>query len=135
MYSLQVDFDVYKAIFALRAHETVTENDVLRELLKLGRRKDPSPEPLLSGTEGASPGDWLPKGVRFPVGTEFRASYKGKTYSGRVQSGELFVGGKSYATPSSAAVAITGNAVNGWRFWEAKLPGKSAWQLIESLRR
>lgn len=54
---------------------------------------------------------------------------------GRVQSGALVVDGKPYDSPSAAAVAITGNAVNGWRFWECRLPGKSGWQLIGGLRR
>jgi hypothetical protein len=136
MYSLEVDFHVYKAILALRANERVTENDVLLDLLGLSPKNEISTAASKSNgatTDGAE--DWLVKNVRFPVGTEFRVTYKGKTYTGRVQAGQLLVDGKPYASPSSAAVAITGSAVNGWRFWEARLPGKSSWQLIESLRR
>jgi hypothetical protein len=136
MFTVEVDFEVYKAIFALRANERVTENDVLRELLSLSPKKEiPTPVSKSNGapTEGAD--DWITKNVRFPVGTDFRVSYKGKTYTGRVHGGALMVDGKRFESPSSAAVAITGSAVNGWRFWEARLPGKSSWQLIESLRR
>jgi hypothetical protein len=136
MYALEVDFDVYKAIFALRANERVTENDVLRELLGLTPKKEAPVAALKSNgapTDGVD--DWLVKNVRFPAGAEFRATYKGKTYTGRVQGGALIVDGKRYESPSSAAVAITGGAVNGWRFWEARLPGKASWQLIDSLRR
>jgi hypothetical protein len=136
MYALEVDFDVYKAIFALRANERVTENDVLRELLGLSPKKEvPIVASKSNGTATDGADDWLVKNVRFPAGTDFRATYKGKTYAGRVQAGQLLVDGKPYASPSSAAVAITGSAVNGWRFWEARVPGKSSWQLIESLRR
>ena len=136
MYTVEVDFDVYKAIFSLRAKETVSENDVLRNLLKLGPPSESSAVmPKVNDAPINAPEDWLPKGVRFPLGTDFRATYKGKTYTGRVQAGALLVDGKRYASPSSAAVAITGSAVNGWRFWEARLPGKSSWQLIETLRR
>jgi hypothetical protein len=135
MYALEVDFDVYKAIFARRANEQVTENDVLRELLGLSPKVELQVAPSKSNSATGGAEDWLVKNVRFPVGTEFRAAFKGKTYTGRVQSGELYVDGKAYASPSSAAVAITGNAVNGWRFWEARLPGKTSWQLIDSLRR
>jgi len=136
VYTLEVDFDVYKAVVARRANESVTENDVLRELLGLTPKKETLPAPSDPG--GASfdaAGDWVVKSVRFPVGTDFRATYKGKVHSGRVQAGALVINGKPYESPSSAAVAITGSAVNGWRFWEARLPGKPTWQLIEGLRR
>lgn len=134
MYTLEVDFDVYKAVFSRRANESVTENDVLRELLGLGVKKETSQpgSPQSGSTESRE--DWVVKNVRFPAGTEFRATYKGQTYTGRVEVGALMVNDKRFESPSSAAVAITGSAVNGWRFWECKLPGK-AWQLIENLRR
>ncbi len=136
-YTLEVDFDVYKAVFARRANESVTENDVLRELLGLPPREEHSASPAepMNPRDTSSPEDWVVKGVRFPAGTNFRASYKGRTYSGRVEGGALVVDGKSYDSPSAAAVAITGNAVNGWRFWECRLPAKSTWQIIERLRR
>jgi hypothetical protein len=131
MRTIEVDFDVYKALMMQRPAEDVTENDVLRKLLRLPRRKAaPAPAPA-----GPGPGDWITKGVRFPEGTEFRAHYKGQTYLGRVESGALMLNGKPYDSPSSAAVSITGSAVNGWRFWEARLPGEAGWKMIESLRR
>jgi hypothetical protein len=134
-YTLEVDFDVYKAILARRTDESVTDNDVVRELLelppKVGGRADDSVDPA----DATSPEDWVAKAVRFPVGTDFRSTYKGRLYTGRVQGGALVVDGTAYDSPSAAAIAITGNKVNGWRFWECRLPGKSAWQLIESLRR
>ena len=133
-YSLEVDFDVYKAIFARRTSETVTENDVLPNLLGLSATSHVSPE-LPKAPASTSLGDWIAKGVRFPAGTEFRTTHKGVTHTGRVQSGSLWVNGKSYDSPSAAAVAITGNPVNGWRFWECRILGKNNWQLIESLRR
>lgn len=135
MYTLEVDFDVYKAIVSLRTSESVTENDVLRELLRLSPKKEsPSTSSTTNGAFVGISGDWIAKNVRFPVGTDFRVTYKGKVYTGRVQGGALVVDGKRYESPSSAAVAITGSAVNGWRFWQARFPGRSSWQIIESLR-
>ncbi len=131
MRTIEVDFDVYKALMMRRPTEDVTENDVLRELLQLPRRK----EGLAPGPANPRAGDWITKGVRFPAGTEFRAHYKSQTYLGRVESGALVLNGKPYDSPSSAAVSITGSAVNGWRFWEARLPGQAGWKMIESLRR
>jgi len=43
--------------------------------------------------------------------------------------------GKRYDTPSAAAVAITDNPVNGWTFWERRLPGQSEWKIIKALRK
>jgi hypothetical protein len=131
MLTIEIDFDVYKALTARRASEDVTCNDVLRELLGLSPRKSPS---TLTGPEHVQ-GEWVCKGVRFPSGTEFRARYKGQFYYGKVESGALVVNGKRFNYVSPAAGSITRNSVNGWRFWECRLPGKSSWQMIESLRR
>jgi len=129
MRTIEVDFDVYKALTLRRPSEDVTENDVLRELLRL--------PPMRQGAVSAgSPtqGDWVAKGVRFPVGTEFRANYKGQTYLARVDSGALVLNGERFDTPSSAAMSITKGPVNGWTFWECRLPGQASWQMIKSLR-
>ena len=132
MYPIEVDFEVYKQLTVRRTTEEISYNDVIRELLGLKRPARPN-SPSQSG-DGAQD-DWVTKGVRFPVGTEFRAIYKGQTHTGRVEAGALALNGTRYDSPSAAAVAITNNAVNGWRFWECRLPGKSGWQVIESLRR
>ena len=130
MRTIDVDFDVYKALMLRRPSEDVTENDVLRELLRLPRKKGSSAVPA-----GPTAGDWIAKGVRFPAGTEFRAHYKSQTHLARVESGALVLNGKRYDSPSAAAISITGSTVNGWRFWEARLPGEASWKMIESLRR
>src|SRR5260370_42442640 len=129
MPSIEVDFDVFKALTALRPSEEVTDNEVLRELLKLPPKK---PTPVSS--DGPAPGEWVTKGVRFPAGTQFRAKYKGQTYRASVESGALAFDGKPFDSPSKAAMAITKTPVNGWMFWECRLPGKSSWQMIKTLR-
>jgi hypothetical protein len=128
---IEIDFDVYKALTARRTSERVTENDVIRSLLGL-----PAAKPAAEVSPQSAPtGDWITKGVRFPAGTEFRATYKGKTHSAKVEGGSLIVDGKRFYSPSAAAVSITRNPVNGWRFWEARLPGQAGWKTIESLRK
>ena len=130
MRTIEVDFDVFKAITIRRPTEDVTENDVLRELLGLPPRR-------VRGADNPNlgKGDWIAKGVRFPEGTEFRATYKGQLYLGRVEAGALALSGQRYDTPSAAAVAVTGNPVNGWTFWECRLPGQANWQTIRQLRK
>jgi predicted CopG family antitoxin len=129
--SIEVDFEVYKQLTVRRATERVTYNDVIRELLGL---KAQSPESSKQ-VNGPSPDDWITKGVRFPIGTDFRANYKGKVYTARVEGGALVLNGKAYDTPSSAAMSLTASAVNGWAFWECRLPGQSGWKQMKSFRR
>lgn len=116
--AIEVDFEVYKALTMRRSSEEVTYNDVLREILKL----EPAPK-----SDQQDQGSWIVKGVNFPKGTVFKADYKGKEYTGSVVDGGMVVDGKKYTTPSAAAVAITSNNVNGWRFWQCKRPGETAW--------
>ena len=129
--TIEIDFEVFKELTNRRATESISYNDVLRELLGL----NPLQTPVLSSEVASSTGAWTAKGVTFPVGTEFRANYKGQTILGKVESGALVVNGKRFDSPSSAAVSITGNMVNGWIFWECRLPGKTTWQMIKALRK
>ena len=130
MRTIEVDFDVYKVLTMRRATEDITENDVLRELLGLTRSGKSHP-----AANAATPGDWVTKGVRFPVGTEFRANYKGQTYLGRVEGAALVLKGERFDTPSAAAMSITKNPVNGWTFWECRMPGRASWQMLKTLRK
>ncbi|PHR51580.1 hypothetical protein [Cycloclasticus sp.] len=128
MPSIQVDFDVFKELTARRTSESMTENDVIRELLGINKKKQDPIAALFTEQP------WVCKGTSFPHGSEFRATYKGKLYEGKVVNGALEVNGKRHSSPSSAAVAITGSSVNGWRFWECSLPNSNDWRLIANMR-
>lgn len=132
MYAIDVDFEVYKQLTVRRATEDVTYNDVIREMLDLPHAKTSG---ATAKTTGSSQEDWVTQGIRFPAGTEFQVTYKGKTYDAVVQNGSLMLDGKQFNSPSAAAISITGGNVNGWRFWKCKLPGTHTWQLIERLRK
>ena len=129
MPTIEVDFDVFKALTARRPTEEVSENDVLRQVLGLPTRKVGQTQPA-----APAPGDWITKGVHFPAGSEFRATYKGQTHLGRVEGGSLVLSGKRFDTPSAAAMSITNSPVNGWTFWEARVPGQAGWKVIKTLR-
>ncbi|HKR20386.1 MAG TPA: DUF2924 domain-containing protein [Stellaceae bacterium] len=142
MMTIEIDFDVYKALTARRGDETVSYNDVLRTLLglsqpaaglrrlfRLGGNKSEASE---SGN-GSITG-WFYKGIQFPPGTSLRAKYKGQVHTARIERGGIVVGGKHFATPSDAARAVTGTNVNGWRFWQCRLPGDAGWRRLDALR-
>lgn len=64
-----------------------------------------------------------------------RATYKAVTYTANVRSsGRIRYKGKLYNSPSEAAEAICGRAVNGWYFWRFQSrPGQ--WERLQSLRK
>jgi Restriction Enzyme Adenine Methylase Associated len=126
---IEIDFDVYKALIARRPSEDVTENDVLRQLLHL-----PRVDTSATLANSPAPSDWVTKGVRLPAGTELRASYKGQSYLARVADGALVLNGKRFDSPSAAAMSITKHPVNGWTFWQCRLPGQGRWTLLRELR-
>jgi hypothetical protein len=131
MHTIDIDFEVFKALTARRASEAISYNDVVRDLLKLEKKHTAPPDTL----SGSAAGDWVSKGVRFPAGTDFRAPHKGRVFVGRAEGGAMVVNGKSFDSPSAAATSITGNPVNGWTFWECRFPGTSLWQTLKSLRK
>ena len=129
MASIEVDFDVFKELTVRRKTEATTYNDVIRELLKLPPINSANAKAPSARTQG-----WVSKGIMFPNGTEFRATYKGKTYTATVKDNQLLMNGKAMTSPSEAATAITNNSVNGWTFWECQLPHEVVWRRIDSLR-
>jgi predicted CopG family antitoxin len=130
MQTVEVDFEVYKGLTARRATEQVTYNDVIRELLGIKARTEPR-----ALQNGMAAGDWVTKGVRFPAGTDFRSEYKGNLISAKVEDGALVLNDTRFDSASAAAMSVTDSAVNGWVFWECRLPGQSSWKLIKLLRR
>jgi hypothetical protein len=127
--AIEIDFEVFKELTMRRASASVTYNDVLRDLLKLGTKGKNGTAPILNGTP------WITKGVVFPHGTEFRATYKGASYSAHVDHGALIFNGTKYFSLSPAAIAITERPTNGWIFWQCKLPGQNTWKVADHYRK
>ncbi len=129
MYTIEIDFDVYKELTFRRSSEEINYNDVLRDLLKLPV-KTKQHQPVQNKAQ-----DWIAKRVVFPQGTDFRATYKGKIHHGKVINAALVVNGKKFSTPSAAACSVTQGSVNGWTFWECKRPNDRNWKRINELRK
>jgi len=128
MHRIEVDFEVWRELTSRRESEEVSYNDVLRKMLTLPPGAKPGAEETPAG-EGLTM-----RGMLFPAGTKFRATCKGRRYSGEIIDGALVVNGERYQSPSRAGKALMGYNVNGWHFWQVKLPGSGEWRLLDSFR-
>ncbi len=142
---IDIDFEVFRALTALRQSESDGYNDVIRRLLNLpDREAELRPgEVDIPGLSVVSHNALAPEagGVWFsnvflPNGTAFRATYKGKTYRAWIKKSQwVDESGIVRTSPSDAATSITGNNVNGWRFWFARRPQDEDWQRMDALKR
>ena len=130
MATIEIDFDVFKQLTLRRETESVTYSDVIRGLLGMTKENENESHLALASDANA----WTYKGISFPIGTEFRCRYKGKVHSGKVVDDGLQIGAAHATSPSEAARLVTQTNVNGWNFWECRLPGESRWRPLKALR-
>ncbi|MBA4008943.1 MAG: hypothetical protein C0486_09205 [Erythrobacter sp.] len=150
---IEIDFDVFKALTALRNHEGDSYNQVLRRLLTLPEKHENALSGLLSNsqaheianalTKSPAPknalavfahGAWF-NGVFFPDGTKLRATYKGTEHFAEIRNGQwVDSNGVVRTSPSDAASAISGTNVNGWRFWYAWQSAQKTWRRLDEFQ-
>jgi hypothetical protein len=137
--TIEIDFDVHKAIEMARRSFSETPNDVLRRFLKIDEQSDPQ---LVARQPDESGRPWSGKGVILPHGTQVRMEYNGRSYSGEILDGQWHAEGGTYGSPSAAAVGVAKNkfgdpitSLDGWLYWSAKFPDTSRWVPISSLRK
>jgi hypothetical protein len=139
---IEIDFEVYKALTALRKHERHGYNDVIRELLELdplihpdsvvGRMSKASAEIASAFTSAPSTSGFSSRGLFLPDGTLLRAVYKNALYQAQIVEGRwIDEHGQEHSSPSGAANHITKTTVNGWRFWEAMRPSDLEWRRLD----
>lgn len=147
---IEIDFEVFKALTALRESESDSYNAVVRRLLKIdpkeaeilgaGRVSKAIDEALRNAKHRPPPPNDVAHGVWYghvflPEGTRFRATYKGQTHFGQIANGQWVDSeGVIRSSPSDAAGAISNTNVNGWRFWHVLLPGDPTWRKLEELK-
>lgn len=144
-FPIHVTLPVFKALTA-RLEEGQTHDDVLRDLLEIDSIVEPEPDQLIQGLtafqegfqqarhERSGKGGFFSRGLWLPNGTKLRARYKGKEYRATVTNNQwLDAENRPQTSPSAAASAITGNNVNGLRFWEAKRPEDASWRRLDIL--
>lgn len=139
-YQISVDLDVFKALTAQIQSEGQDHNDVLRDLLRLdspieAELPNSRFEAVNILARAAYSGQFYSRGLVLPDGTVLRARYKGVQYNAAIRNGRWWSDDeKEYSSPSAAASAITETTVNGWRFWEGKLPGDKGWRRLDIIR-
>jgi hypothetical protein len=136
--AIDIDFDVHRCIENERRGFHESPNDALRRLLKLG---EPKPAPVtVSSTSPPRQKSWSDRGVTLPHGTAIRMTYDDRVYEGQIVNGAWVVGNQTFDSPSGAAsgVAVTKKGkltrLNGWIYWQVKLPGNDSWTSLENLR-
>jgi hypothetical protein len=139
--TIEVDFDVHKLIENERRSFDDSPNAALRRLLKLG----PAPSVALEKEPNAKPlgRAWTDSGAVLPHGTPVRMPYgrNSQLFEGEIIDGRWVVAGRTFDSPSGAAseLAITRRGrktkLNGWVYWEVKLPGETEWVRLDSLRK
>lgn len=137
MRSIEVDFEVHKAIELERTGFDDPPNSALRRLLKLGPPDKPTVQKPVA-TDGGKL--WTKRGVELRDGTELQVKYSEVEAIGRVLQGKLTFDGSSFRTPSAAVAAVVewrrGSRVtiNGWDYVYARRPGEREWQSLAQLR-
>jgi hypothetical protein len=148
---IDIDFDVFKALTALRQSEADSYNAVLRRVLLMPAEElttsdnDNPDSPNWTGSRphmvvakeiARAGGDVYFGNICFPKGTRFKAVYKGQAYAAEIRDGK-WIGedGIIRRSPSDAACAISNTNVNGWRFWHVRRPGDSDWVRLDALRK
>jgi len=132
---IEIDFDVHKLVETERRSFAETPNDALRRLLGLSHRVKP-----LEKT-GKGMRSWSGEGVTLPHGTSLKMSYNGRQHEGKIVDGKWYVDGKTCDSPSGAAsgVALTKGGkrtrLDGWIYWQVRVPGDASWTPIGVLRR
>jgi hypothetical protein len=118
MRTIRISEQTYKEI-AKRGKFGETPNDFLERVFKITKTKRKNNRRVL-----------LP-----PDNTECRFKRNGEYVFGQIKNGKLILPIGSYSAFSTAAKALTGTNLNGWLYWEIKLPKENQWILANSWRR
>lgn len=144
MRTIEIDFEVHKAIELERRSFDETPTTVLRRLLGIEpaeaeQDKEAEMSTALSARDG---GPWVGKGksagLTLAHGTELRMHYNDQRFTGRVDNGALVIGEKRFSSPSAAARGLcrtkkgSKTSLNGKELIDVRLPGEADWVLLKT---
>lgn len=144
---IDIDWDIHRLIEAERKGFEEPPYLALRRLLGLPS-VDPAARPAGAPASTAAPvplgegKSWREDGVEVPHGAHARMRYLrgSQVYEGQFLDGQLVVDGHRFETLSAAAIALAvtrkgeKTSLNGWNYWEVKMPGATQWTSLKSLR-
>lgn len=129
--TIEIDFDVHKAIELERKSFEEAPNAALRRLLGIDSREASAAPPSPPSRGRPWVGKGHSRGLTLPHGTELRFDYRGKRLTGQVVDGSLVVEGQHFDSPSAVAVHFFRNKhgerthLNGKALCDIRLPGES----------
>ncbi len=136
--TIEIGLPVHKAIEAQRRSFEETHDDILMRLLDIGANDGLGVEgPAVDAAAGRP---WVWKGVRLPHGTQLRMSYNGAEHHAEIRDGVWVLEEGVARSPSGAASLIARTRrgrkthLDGWRYWQARLPGEALWTPIAALQ-
>ncbi|WP_018065677.1 hypothetical protein [Martelella mediterranea] len=140
--SIEIDFDVHKAIELERRGFDETPNEVLRRMLGIDVSAVQRSARSLAASPIAEGRSWVGKGksagLMLPHGTDLQMVYNGQHFTGHVDNGSLVLEGQRFSSPSGAADELCRTrdgkktSLNGKELIQVRLPGESEWQLLKA---
>ncbi len=137
MRSIEIDFEVHKAIEMERLSFDETPNIALRRLLGMGPAASKQVEsPPASGRPWVGKGQ--SSGLTLPHATDLRMDYNGQRFIGQVENGALVFEGKHFSSPSGAADGLCRTkkgrrtSLNGKELISVCFPGETDWVLLKT---
>ncbi len=129
MKNIETNSDLLSEPILQQSSEDAYQNGIFESSERLGSVKRQSAK-----NSGACV-SWVVESVVFPDGTEFRGKYKGYFYYGTVRNGTLTLDEKEFISPCQAALTITRTPIDGWLFWDCKLPEQGSWMNISEFKK
>ena len=120
-----------------QSHKTILD-EIFQAVDEIGRLPNADSEANLKQHIGVSLQQLVEKGVLDLTDT-LHANRNGKPVAAAlVKSDDDEIGivynGEEFTSPSRAAGAITGGAINGWKFWEVRSDGGASKGTLDDLR-
>ncbi|WP_155645044.1 hypothetical protein [Erythrobacter donghaensis] len=140
-HTIEIDWDIHRAIVNEQRGFDEPPHKALRRLLGLPDLDEAeTSEMKIPLNDHGIP--WRDDGVEIPSGTKARMKYNygRQIYEGHFSDGKLVVNGEEFDTLSRAAssLAVTKDGkktqLDGWRYWEALLPGEKHWRSLKDMR-